>query len=164
MIFQAQSRLAFGIQGRDADILAQEFASISYDSHKIKDEIYSRKQLVQRHKKITLSSWSEASQEADSWQKKYGRNWSENSNEVKAPNVIEPTTGKGKGTGRQESQSEGGSQSHTTTHGGHETLIPEYEEFAELSSRTYESFDEQASAWAQKLRNLVTGQAVAETG
>jgi hypothetical protein len=42
MIFQAQSRLIFGLQGEDADILAHELASISFDPMRIKDEIRSR--------------------------------------------------------------------------------------------------------------------------
>src|SRR5205085_12337234 len=43
---------------------------------------------------------------------------------------------------------------------GHETLVPEYENFAELSSRTYFTFDEQKQEWAREIRKLRTGQAI----
>ena len=160
MIFQAQSRLAFGIQGEDADTLAHEYASIMYDGRKIKDEIYSQKQLIKGHKIQTLSSWSTASQEAENWQDTHGKNWSENTNEVKSPRADQATKGRGSGTGGQEGTGKGGSFSSSKTEGGHETLVPIYDNFQELSSRNYVSFDEQASEWAQKLRNLITGQAL----
>ena len=54
----------------------------------------------------------------------------------------------------------GAAFSSSNTEGGHETLVPIHDNFQELSSRNYVSFDEQASEWAQKLRNLVTGQAL----
>jgi len=160
LIFQAQSRLVFGVQGEDADMLAHEFASINYDPKKIKDEIYSRKQRVKGHKLIELSSWSEASQHSDNWQDTYGENWSQNTNEVKPPHTTEPTKGRGSGTGGQKGRGVGGSRAQTSSRGTHEALTPEYEEFQELSSRTYESFDEQKSVWARDIRNLKTGQAL----
>ena len=39
MIFQAQSRMIFGVQGDDADILANEVGSLTFDPRRIKDEI-----------------------------------------------------------------------------------------------------------------------------
>lgn len=60
LIFQAQSRMIFGVQGEDADILGHELASITYDPGRIKDEIYTRRQLVSGHRIIELSSWSDA--------------------------------------------------------------------------------------------------------
>ena len=39
IIFQAQSRMIFGVQGEDADLLAHEVASIKFDAKKIKEEL-----------------------------------------------------------------------------------------------------------------------------
>lgn len=39
-------------------------------------------------------------------------------------------------------------------------MVPEHEEFFELSSRTYANFDEQRVIWAQDVRNLPTGHAL----
>jgi hypothetical protein len=46
MIFAAQSRMIFGVQGEDADILAHEVASLTFDAKRIKEELYSRRQLL----------------------------------------------------------------------------------------------------------------------
>ncbi len=48
----------------------------------------------------------------------------------------------------------------TETESKNETLLPDYENFYELSSRTYESFEEQKSDWAKAVRNLRTGEAL----
>ena len=58
--------MIFGVQGEDADLLAHELASITFDPKRIKDEIYSRRQLVSGQRVVDLSSWSQA--EADSQQ------------------------------------------------------------------------------------------------
>ena len=158
MIFQAQSRMAFGVQGEDADILAHEFASIMYDPYKIKDEIYSRRQLTKGHKVVELSSWSDSTSKSNQWNKSYGENWNSNESETMSPKAVQPTKGTGTGRGRSEGGGEGHSTGSTSTHGAHESLIPEYEEFVELSNRTYLSFDEQKSEWARTVRNLATGE------
>ncbi|MEM7316272.1 MAG: type IV secretory system conjugative DNA transfer family protein, partial [Planctomycetota bacterium] len=72
LIFQAQSRMVFGVQGEDADILAHEFGAITFDPYRVKDEIHSRRQLIKGHRKIELSSWSESESNASNWQKNYG--------------------------------------------------------------------------------------------
>ena len=38
--------MIFGVQGEDADLLANEVASLNYDPKKIKDEMYTRRQLI----------------------------------------------------------------------------------------------------------------------
>ena len=160
LIFQAQSRLVFGVQGEDADTLAHEFASITYDPKRIKEEIYSRRQLIKGHKVVELSSWSDSSQHADSWQESYGKNWSDSTGRSQAPKATDPTKSSGSAEGKQEGRGRGGSSSHTSSQGRHQTLTPVYDEFEELSSRTYESFDEQKSVWARDIRNLRTGEAL----
>lgn len=77
LIWQAQSRLVMGVQGEDADILGHELASLTYDPEKIKDEVYTRRQLLAEQRIIELATWSQSEAEAQNWQKSYGKNWSE---------------------------------------------------------------------------------------
>ncbi len=77
LIFQAQSRLIMGVQGEDADILGHELASITYDPERIKDEVYTRRQLLSEQRIIQLATWSQSEAEATNWQKTVGKNWSE---------------------------------------------------------------------------------------
>jgi hypothetical protein len=160
MIFQAQSRMIFGIQGEDADLLAHELASITFDPNRIKDERYTRRQMVSGHRTVELASRSNADSSADSWNEQYGQNWSRNNSEVRSPHSIMPTKVEGSGRGGQESRARGGQASRTSTFGVHESLVPEYDTFLELANRTYQSFEEQRSVWARDVRNLRTGQAV----
>jgi hypothetical protein len=161
MIFQAQSRIIFGVQGEDADLLAHELASITYDPRRVKDEFYSRRQLVTGHRAVELSSWSEAQALAQQWRRDYGSNWSTNDS-VARPyyDANREVYTHGKGTGQSRREGEGGGTTDTTTRGTHETLVPEYEQFLELSNRTYVDFNQQRTLWAQKVRNLPTGVAL----
>ena len=162
MIFQAQSRMIFGVRGEDADLLAHEVASITFDPRRIKEELYSRRQLVRGHTTRVLSSWSDAEQEAANWSDTYGTAAGESEGESGRRSDLqqEPT----RTTSRQESQNQGSSNGHsrstTTSRGGHETLVPVYDEFRELSSRTYTTFEEQKNEWTREIRNLRTGQAL----
>ncbi len=160
MIFQAQSRMAFGIQGEDADFLANEFASIMYERRKIKEEVYTRRQLSAGHRIMELSSWSEAESQAENWTRSFGKNWSQQTSSAQPPGIVRPTESKASGLGTSEGDGEGGSAGHTTTRGSHQTLVPQHEDFLELASRTYETFDEQKSDWAKKIRNLATGECI----
>lgn len=160
MIFAAQSRMIFGVQGEDADILAHEVASLRFDAKRIKDEMYSRRQLMKGHRREKLESGSEAegnsSQETTSSQtsKAATRGESARRSQTEPQESRSDTETDGRG------QTRGSGSTYTKTHGWHETLVPEYDEFMELSSRTYETFDEQKSEWAREIRQLRTGEAI----
>lgn len=160
MIFQAQSRLIFGVQGEDADLLAQELASITFDPRRIKDEIYSRRQLVTGHRTIELASWSNAEAQANQWSRDYGKNSGNRTSSAKRSDASTEIKTAGEDYSRSEREGTGGSRSNTHTQGAHESLVPEYEQFLELASRNYVSFDEQRSEWAKAVRNLPTGRAL----
>lgn len=190
LIWQPQSRMVFGVQGKDAELLANEFASQTYDPKKIKDDMYTRRQLLKEHKIIQMRSWSESESEAQNWQTTYGTNWTASngtsrgsgwsnsesssiSRQASAP-LQDYTRGTGKGNG----QSGSNSQTQTSGHGGSEgsgqggsmsvsksrsvgeSLLPVYDEFLELSRRSYYTFEEQRALWAQQIRLLKTGQAL----
>ena len=160
MIFQAQSRMIFGVQGEDADLLAHEVASMTYDSRKVKEEIWSRRQLANGQRKEILSSWSNAETHANQWSQTYGNTAGTSDGQSSKLLQMDPTYNRGSQRSKSENKSDGGSSSSQTSHGQHETLVTEYEEFRELSSRTYETFEEQKNLWARSIRNLRTGQAL----
>ena len=83
MIWQAQSRMAFGVQGEDADILGHELASLTYNAKRVKDELHSTRQRIAGHEKVVLAGWGESGGDAKSWDEKYGQGWSSHENVVK---------------------------------------------------------------------------------
>lgn len=159
LIFQAQSRMVFGVQGEDADILANEFAALRFDAEKIKNEIHSRRQLHKGFRKEIMrggsTSESETSSRADGF----------NSVDTDGTSTRHPvdqflgndilTTSRNHADGSSQVETKGKTES--SGENWSETLVPQYEEFMELSSRSYVSFDEQRTLWAQKIRNLETG-------
>ena len=160
MIFQAQSRLIFGVQGEDADVLAHELASITFDPMRVKDEVWSRRQRIKGQRVIELSSWSDAQAQSEQWKRDYGENWSTNRGvSRKGYSYDDETKSQGSDSGHSERRGEGGGTTRTRTTGGHQTLVADHEDFDELSSRSYFSFEEDANVWAREIRNRPTGSA-----
>lgn len=160
MIFQSQSRVIFGVQGEDADVLAHELASITFDPLRIKDELYSRRQLTTGHRVVELQSWSNSQSLAEQWNRSYGSNTGERTSVTRRDGSSADVRTQGSDRSSSASEGQGGSRSHGSTVGAHQSLIPEYDEFLELSSRTYSTFDEQRNEWAKAVRNLATGRAL----
>ena len=160
MIFQAQSRMIFGLQGEDADLLAHELASINYDSRRIKEEIWSRRQLTKSMRKEILHSGSESTSFSDQQSEAESKNEGQSRGQSGKPYSYEKTQSESTQHANTESRSTSRGSSRSDSAGWHETLTPDYENFLELSNRTYESFDEQKSIWAREVRNLRTGQAL----
>ncbi len=161
MIFQAQSRLIFGLQGQDADMLADELASITYDPKRIKDELYSRRQLVTGHRVVELASRSRTETFSQQWREDFGTNWGAAENTSRrSDNVRDYVRGEAKNSGSSQRRGEGGGTGSSTGSGTHESLVPEHEQFLELSTRSFYSFEEQKQLWAQQVRNLPTGTAL----
>lgn len=159
MIFQAQSRLAFGVQGEDADLLGREFASLTYDPKRVKHELYSTRQRHAGHEIMELSSWSDARQDAQNWSEQFGKNWGNQQNRTKHyPGKDVESEGKSKTDTEQKGK--GGSTSSTSTSGRAQHLVPQYEEVKELANINYYAGDEWDRVWAKKLRTLPTGTAL----
>ena len=155
LIFQAQSRMIFGVQGEDADLLAHELASIQFNPRKIKDQWYSQRQRIVDHRLVELSSWSQSQSDAENWNKSYGQNWSQSERLVAA--IIRD---KGKSDGRTEGHGDGGSRSSGSTSGSHQSLVPVHQDYLELASRTYQTFEEDLHVWGRDIRNLSRGRAI----
>ncbi len=160
LIFQAQSRMIFGVQGEDADLLAHELGSITFDPKKIKDELYSRRQMQKGNRIIELRGWSDSQTQADNWQKSYGTNWADQKRETRDPyDYSNASVSKGDSRGRNDQQGTGGSMARGSTTSRHEHLVPEFEQFVELTMRSYYSFEELKAMWARDIRNRNTGEA-----
>lgn len=161
MIFQAQSRLIFGVQGEDADILANELASLTFDSRKVKDEFRTRRQLIRGHRITELQNFSETDANSSQWSRSQGSTRTKSNGDVRdADDWSLRTRNEGESDADNSGTTDSSGSSHSTTRGRNQVLVPEYDEFFEVSSRTYESFDEQRSLWARDVRNLSTGQAL----
>lgn len=159
IIFQAQSRLVFGVQGEDANLLAEEWASLDFDAYRTKAEIFTRRQLLTGHKIIELQSRSFAEQQAQNWQHTIGAGWGKHAS-VSRHAQDEPVRGEGTNQSGQRSDGQGGSTGHTNTTSVGEHLVPVHETFEELASRTYFTFDEQLRQWAKHIRQLKRGEAL----
>ena len=155
LIFQAQSRMIFGVQGEDADILAHELASIQFDQNKIKDEWYSQRRREVGRRVVELGSWSTSQSDAENWNQTYGQNWSHSDKKV-----LGVTRGTGDTRGGSDGHGGGGSRTSGSTSGTHQTLVPVYEDYLELASRMYATFDEDARVWGRDIRNLSRGRAI----
>lgn len=163
IIFQAQSRMIFGVQGEDADLLAHEVASIKYDSRKIKEELYTTRQITTGHRKEVLKAWGTTDQQQNQWSDTDGTTKGDGEQRTidhKSWIFNERDASRSSNKGESKSQTRGGGDSHSTSENYHETLVPELDTFQELASRSYETFDEQKSEWARDIRNLRTGQAL----
>jgi hypothetical protein len=59
--------------------------------------------------------------------------------------------------GTNDQRAEGGGRTDTSTQGGHQTLVPEYDQFLELANRTYYTFEEDKNVWERDIRTLPRG-------
>ena len=155
LIFQAQSRMIFGVQGEDADLLAHELASLQFDPRKIKDEWYSRRQRQAGHRLVELESWSDSSSNAENWSKTIGQNWSHT--DQSSMGVIRSRSDS---RGSNDGQGEGGAHTTSSSRSKNQQLVPVLEDYLELATRTYVSFDESLRVWARDIRNLSRGRAL----
>jgi hypothetical protein len=144
MIFQAQSRLIFGLAGEDAQILGDELGSLTYDARRIKEENYVQRQRQVGHEIRVLKSWSESEAAAENWNKSFGKDW--------------PTLERHQHEKESERSGDGGGTTRTTSTSKAEHLVPVHQEFSELANRVFFSPEEQKSEWGRKVRELETGQ------
>lgn len=155
MIYQAQSRLIFGLQGEDADLLGQELAALKFDPKRIKEENYSRRQRISGHELRELTSVSECETLADNWSESMGRSTSDNT--TRGPE-FQPSSF-GAGQSESEDKGKGGSRSTARTRTTSQHLLPVHEDFWELVNKTYYTFDEDVRVHARDIRRLTVGEA-----
>lgn len=163
LIWQPRNRLAFACDALDADTLAHELASLTYDPMTIKHQLMSHRQRIVGYRRVTLQSWSSSDAQGKSHGTSRGENRSENESlNQPGDRRKDPSRGTGKGTGSTRGESEGNSETHTTSTGEHEINVPIHEEVEEPSGVTFKSFEEETNEWGRVLRTLNTGEALAK--
>ena len=163
MIWQPRNRIAFACDADDADLLAHELASLSFDPTTIKHQLLSHRQRIAGYRIEHLSAWS--SSQGTGRKKENSRGHSQTDNRTvtrQYDQVNHPTRGTGHAEGRNLGTSEGSSESNSESTSTHEINVPIHEEVEELSGVTFKSFDEEATEWGKVLRTLRTGEALAK--
>jgi hypothetical protein len=135
-------------------------AKLTFDPMKVKNEIWHRHQRISGHKIIDLHSSSTSESLAKQWNEMWGTgtqagrtsNWDRGRLKDEYSTNASQNSKHGRG--------EGGSKTAMVGHGTSQALMAEYEEYMELASKTYLSFDEQKLEWDKKLRQQLPGQGV----
>ena len=160
ILHQCRNKIVFCNSGEDADLLANEFAAMDFDPMRLKEELKSfRQKKVGQHKEI-LRSYGTTETVSDASDISSGKTTSSNRSTTK------PNSGDGgsEQTGQSESESQSNSRKSARSSGSSEsfseTLVDDIEDFYEVNSRTYYTFQEQFQEWAKRVRKLKTGQMV----
>ncbi|QDU10900.1 type IV secretory system conjugative DNA transfer family protein [Gimesia aquarii] len=159
MIWQARSRLMFANNARDADIIADELAKLTYEARKIKEVLKSKKQLIVGYRKEWLESESHTSTHSHAQMEQDATGFNQSRGESLPPDTYRPTTSKGEGNVSSSSRGQTHAESSGTTTGRSQANVPIHDTFEEISRITYESFEEQALEWGKQIRQLQTGEA-----
>jgi len=161
MIWQARSRLIFANNARDADILADELAKLTFHPKRIKDQRTSLKQLIVGYRKEWLQSESATETRSDASMEQQSIGYNQSWGETLAPQALRPTKSQGRGDQNGESRGITSAASNAQSHGRSQANVPIHNTFEEVSNITYQSFDEWAVDWGQKIRRRGTGEAFA---
>ena len=159
LIWQARSRLMFANDAEDADLLAHELATLTYNPMKLKEVLHSHRQRVVGHRKEWLKSYGTNASTSRGRDRGKSKGSGQNEGESLAPRTYDPSRSKGNTTTITETESEKNTDSSGSSEGQSETLVPILEDFYEVSSKNYSSFDEQKVEWAKELRTAPTGRA-----
>ncbi len=163
LIWQPRNRIAFACDAEDADTLAHELASLTYDPTTIKHQLMSHKQRIAGYRIEHLNTWSTAHGTGKKRETSRSNNQATSHSESRPPDhPVNPTRSTGRNQGRSDGRSEGTSESHTESSGTHEVNVPIHEDVEELSSVTFKAFDEERTEWGKVIRTLKTGEAVAK--
>jgi len=157
LIWQARSRLIFANDADDADRIAHELATLTYDPMEIKDILFTQRQRIAGHRKEWLENMSHNVSTSRGQSDQRGRGTSRTTNESPGG----PRAGQATSRGETESQGTSSTQSESTgdTVGRGQTTIPIHEDFVEVSKKVFVNFDEHRTKWAQKVRKRRTGEA-----
>jgi hypothetical protein len=164
MIWQARTRLAFASYYKDADIIADEIAKMTFNDMEIKDKRTTKRQLIDGFKKEILESWSESTARTGSESKSTGKGGSENQSTVSPYGDLSPSSlSRGSGTSENEGRGESSGWTDGRTSGRAEHLTPNHVTFEEVSNVTYRSFEEHSLRWGKRIRSLQAGEAMLQT-
>lgn len=162
MIWQARMRLMFASNAKDADLLADEIAKLTFDSRRVKEVRKSRRQLIAGYE----SRWTRSESNSSTSSSSDARQQSESEGDSQS---IGGKAGEWFGVKRETNSSNKSlSMSISKTHaestgkaeGRSETLVPIHDNFEEVSNIDYYSFEEQSLEWGKRLRSQRTGEAI----
>ncbi len=157
MIWQCQNRLMFANNAEDADIIANELAVHRFDPAAVKLAIHQRKQLIAGHRIEWLESEGVSDTAADSVVKQNSMGYSNNRGLLHVVGEQGFTENDGRGLSHGETSGRTTANSQSKSRSRSQSLVPIYDEFRELSSIQYSSFDEQRLEWMKTVRRLKTG-------
>jgi hypothetical protein len=162
IIWQCSNRFMFSNSAEDADIIANELASLSFDPMKLKEELFSYRQKKIGQHIEWLKSTGQTTTRSSATDVSFG------SNSSSGRSKSDPDSGEGgsSSTSTNEGTSQGRSNKEAVSSGESiswsQTLVDDWEEFYETSSKTYFTFAEQFQEWAKLIRKLKTGEMVCE--
>lgn len=158
MIWQAQNRLMFANAAEDANLIAEELAKVTFDPMAIKDRRLSLKQLISGYRTEWLESEGHTQTRSDSRSQQssvgYGRSGSESHRSDAASTRVVS-----KGDTQKQTDATGTTyaDSSSDSRGRHQSLVPIHDTIEEVSSVTYQSFEEHRLHWDRIIRQLRTG-------
>lgn len=162
MIWQARTRLVFANYAKDADLLADEIAKLTFDKMRIKVEQKSRRQLIKGYRREWLQGESSGSSTSSSDTRQSGSMDGESSSNqyLTGYPMEERSYTRTASASKSQGSTSGSSFSNTHSSSRSEALVPIHDNFYETTGVTFESFDEQSIEWGQDIRSLETGEAL----
>lgn len=153
LIPQCRTRLVFAKDFEDANLLAEEFASLRWDPHQVKHEQQSFRQRIVGHKKIILEAWSSThtATSGSSDQQSAGAS-------VSRPD--KPDSHDTKAANRGSAHVDSASASDAQGQSAYEQLVPVHEDFFETTKVDFVSREEVVHEWQQRIRSLDKGEAL----
>ncbi len=162
IIWQARSRLMFANDAEDADIIANELATLTFDPMKLKDVLYSKRQRIVGHRREWLESMTSTTTESTSNDETESRSSTEREGKSISDQSDHGSKSEGRDSGVSQGRSHRNAHSSGSSHGRSETLVPIHEDFVEVASKTFQSFDEHRLEFAKRIRLKPTGHAFAK--
>ena len=160
MIFQAQSRMVFGVSGSDADILASELSDYDYDPKRTKHILTTKSQRNAGWQKEVLRGGGRSTSSSTTTGESDGRKDSEKSGRTYDVDGIRQTFNTGTDAGRTTSRSSQASRSESESESWNETLLPILQDSEDVSGITYYTPDEQERLWRRYIKTRSSGQCV----
>ncbi len=162
IIWQCSNRFMFANSAEDADIIANELASLTFDPMKLKEELFSYRQ-----KKIGQHiEWLKSVGQTNTRSTAIDTSVSTNTSSGRSKSKPDSGEGGNSGTSSNEGETRGHSEKEAVSSGESvswsQTLVDDWEEFYETSSKSYFTFSEQFQEYAKMIRKLKTGEMICE--
>jgi hypothetical protein len=158
LIWQARSRLMFANDADDADRIAHELATLTYDPMQLKEILYTRRQRIAGHHREWLENMSRTHSTMRAHDRQHGTSTTRTAAESRRPDGARTGDKFGRAQAASNGFSERNSEGSAQSAGQSQTLVPIHEDFLEVSKKTYYSFDEQRVEWAKRVRKRSTGE------